>query len=127
MQTELVKKLLKFRMTASNPPQPNLQTAAKALSEDIAQYMQLQTEELSDTFELVLKLNQAAIGRYDQLVQEATGLKEKAKSLQEQEIGVASFLSNLTVVETDIARLEGAIEKLENYCTLLEQKAGKVQ
>ena len=108
-------------------PKIDLHEAAQALSDDIAKYMHLQTEELSDTFELVFKLNQAAIGRYSELIQESEGLKEKAKALQEQEIGVASFLSNLTVVESDIARLEETISKLESYCTLLEQKVAKTQ
>ena len=75
-----------------------LNKAAEVLSTDIASYMHLQTEELSDTFELVFQLNQAAIGRYGELIQEASCLKEKAKMLQEQEIGIASFLSNLSVV-----------------------------
>jgi biogenesis of lysosome-related organelles complex 1 subunit 2 len=109
----------------SDPP-PSLRDAAAALSSDVASYVQLQTEELSDTFELVFTLNQAAIGRYDELIQEAAGLREKAKLLQEQEIGIASFLSNLTVIEQDIARLEDAIGRLERYCTLLEQKAARV-
>ncbi|OHT06270.1 hypothetical protein TRFO_25672 [Tritrichomonas foetus] len=102
-----------------------LKKAAEVLSKDVATYMHLQTEELSDTFELVFKLNQAAIGRYGELIQEASVLKEKAKSLQEQEIGVASFLSNLSVVEQDITHLEATIEKLEKYCSLLEQKVMK--
>jgi biogenesis of lysosome-related organelles complex 1 subunit 2 len=105
----------------------NLHEAAATLSNDIAAYMQLQTEELSDTFELVFTLNQAAIGRYGELITEAQNLKEKAKALQEQEIGIASFLSNLVVIEEDIARLEGAIAKLEKYCGLLEQKVTKPQ
>ena len=108
-------------------PKIDLHEAAQALSGDIAKYMQLQTEELSDTFELVFKLNQAAIGRYSELIQEAEGLKEKAKALQEQEIGVASFLGNLAVVESDIARLEETISKLRSYCSLLEQKVAKTQ
>jgi biogenesis of lysosome-related organelles complex 1 subunit 2 len=108
-------------------PAPTLHDAAAALSSDISAYMQLQTEELADTFELVFTLNQAAIGRYGELIQEAAGLREKAKALQEQEIGIASFLSNLTVIEQDIAKLEDAIGKLERYCTLLEQKAVRVQ
>lgn len=111
----------------SAPEKIDLHEAARALSSDVARYMQLQTEELSDTFELVFKLNQAAIGRYGELIKEAEGLKEKAKELQEQEIGVASFLSNLTVIESDIARLEETITKLEGYCTLLEQKVAKAQ
>ena len=102
-----------------------LNHAAEVLSKDVSEYMKLQTEELSDTFELVFKLNQAAIGRYGELIQEASGLKEKAKALQEQEIGVASFLSNLSVVEQDITHLEQTIEKLEKYCSLLEQKVIK--
>lgn len=102
-----------------------LNKAAEVLSTDIASYMHLQTEELSDTFELVFQLNQAAIGRYGELIQEASCLKEKAKMLQEQEIGIASFLSNLSVVEHDITRLEATIDKLERYCTLLEQKVMK--
>jgi biogenesis of lysosome-related organelles complex 1 subunit 2 len=110
----------------SEPDASSLHDAATALSSDIAAYMQLQTEELADTFELVFTLNQAAIGRYGELIQEAAGLREKAKALQEQEIGIASFLSNLTVIEQDIARLEDAIGKLERYCTLLEQKAAKI-
>jgi biogenesis of lysosome-related organelles complex 1 subunit 2 len=108
-------------------PQPRLRDAAAALSSDVAAYAQLQTEELADSFELIFTLNQAAIGRYGELIQEAGALREKAKLLQEQEIGIASFLSNLTVIEQDIARLEDAIGKLERYCTLLEQKAAKVQ
>jgi biogenesis of lysosome-related organelles complex 1 subunit 2 len=110
----------------SSPEVKAIHDAAEALSSDVAQYMQLQTEELSDTFELVFKLNQAAIGKYGELVQEAATLKEKARSLQEQEIGIASFLSNLSVIEQDILKLEKAIQKLENYTTLLEQKAAKV-
>ena len=102
-----------------------LNHAAEVLSKDVSEYMKLQTEELSDTFELVCKLNQAAIGRYGELIKEASGLKEKAKALQEQEIGVASFLSNLSVVEQDITHLEQTIEKLEKYCSLLEQKVIK--
>lgn len=101
--------------------------AAKALSKDIAEYMQLQTEELSDTFELVFQLNQAAIGKYGEFVDEAAALKDKAVALQEQEIGVASFLSNLSVIESDITNLEDTISKLESYCTLLESKVAKVQ
>lgn len=100
----------------------SIQQAAEGLEKDIARYMTLQTEELSDTFELIFNLNQAAIGKYGELIQEADGLKEKAKLLQEQEIGVASFLSNLNVIEEDITKLEETITKLENYCTLLEQK-----
>ena len=102
-----------------------LSEATEVLSNDIASYMHLQTEELSDAFELVFQLNQAAIGRYGELIQEASCLKEKAKMLQEQEIGIASFLSNLAVVENDITRLEATIDKLERYCTLLEQKVMK--
>ena len=100
----------------------SIQQSAEALENDIIKYMQLQTEELSDTFDLVFKLNQAAIGKYSELIHEADALREKAKSLQEQEIGIASFLSNLSVIEDDISRLEATITKLENYCTLLEQK-----
>ena len=111
----------------SVPEKVDLHEAAKALSSDIARYMQLQTEELSDTFELVFKLNQAAIGRYGELIKEAENLKDKAKSLQEQEIGVASFLSNLTVIEADISRLEETISKLEGYCTILEEKVARSQ
>ena len=106
---------------------PDIHEAAKTLSEDVEQYMQLQTKELSDTFELVFQLNQAAVGRYGELVQEAANLREKAKALQEQEIGVASFLSNLTVIEGDISRLEETITKLEKYCTELEEKVGRAQ
>ena len=112
---------------SSGPGKIDLHEAARALSGDIARYMKLQTEELSDTFELVFKLNQAAIGRYGELIKEAENLRDKAKALQEQEIGVASFLSNLTVIESDISRLEETIAKLEGYCTLLEQKVAKVQ
>ena len=101
--------------------------AAKNLTKDIAEYMQLQTEELSDTFELVFQLNQAAIGKYGEFVDEAAALKDKAAALQEQEIGVASFLSNLSVIESDITKLEDTISKLESYCTLLESKVAKSQ
>jgi biogenesis of lysosome-related organelles complex 1 subunit 2 len=101
--------------------------AAEALASDVTHYAQLQTEAFSDTFELAFKLNQAAVGKYGELLQEASGLKEKAKLLQEQEIGIASFLGNLSVIENDILKLEQAMQKLENYVTLLEQKVAKSQ
>jgi biogenesis of lysosome-related organelles complex 1 subunit 2 len=104
-----------------------IQAAAEALASNISQYAQLQTEEFSDTFELVFKLNQAAVGKYGELVQEAALLKQKARLLQEQEIGIASFLGNLSVIEQDIVKLEQAMQKLETYVTLLEQKAAKTQ
>lgn len=104
-----------------------IQAAAAELGKDVEKYMELQTQELSDTFELVFKLNHAAIGKYGELIEEAAGLREKAKVLQEQEIGIASFLSNLSVIESDIGRLEETIGKLESYCTLLEQKVSKTQ
>jgi len=104
-----------------------LHEAAEKLSQDISEYLHLQTEELSDTFELVFQLNQAAIGKYGELVDEAAGLKEKATALQEQEIGVASFLSNLSVIEDDISHLESTISKLEGYCSLMESKLVKPQ
>ncbi|EAY16497.1 hypothetical protein TVAG_348070 [Trichomonas vaginalis G3] len=104
-----------------------IKTAAEDLTKNIAEYMQLQAEELSDNFELVFQLNQAAIGKYGELVDEASSLKEKASALQEQEIGVASFLSNLSVIEADITTLEDTISKLEGYCTLLESKVANVQ
>jgi biogenesis of lysosome-related organelles complex 1 subunit 2 len=100
--------------------------AAQVLTSDVAQYMQAQTEELSETFELVFKLNQAAIGKYGELVEEAESLREKAKSVQEQELGVASLLGNLSAIEQDIVKLEQSIQKLENCCALLEQKTARV-
>lgn len=109
-----------------NQPQTDtkkiLDQAAEVLTNDIKSYMHLQTEELSNTFEYIFQLNQAAIGKYSELIQEAETLREKSRMLQEQEIGVSSFLSNLFVVEQDITRLEQTIDKLERYCTLLEQK-----
>ena len=104
-----------------------LQESTENLTKAIAEYMHLQTEELSDTFELVFQLNQAAIGKYGELVDEAANLKDKATALQEQEIGVASFLSNLSVIEDDISHLENTISKLEGYCSLLESKVIKPQ
>lgn len=105
----------------------DLMEAARLLGDDISKYMKLQTAELSDTFELVFKLNQAAIGRYAELTQEAATLKDRAKRLQEQEIGVASFLGNLAVIEGDLSNLEATIQKLESYCQLLEQKVATSQ
>ena len=104
-----------------------LHEAAHALTQDIGEYMKLQSEELSDTFELVFRLNQAAIGRYGELIEETKDLQEKAKILQEQEFGVASFLSNLSIIEGDIKKLEEVTDRLENYCSVLEEKASKLQ
>ena len=104
-----------------------LHEAAHVLVQDIGEYMKLQSEELSDTFELVFRLNQAAIGRYGELIEETKDLQEKAKALQEQEIGVASLLSNLSVIEGDIKKLEDVTDRLEKYCSFLEEKASKLQ
>lgn len=99
--------------------------STKALEKNIEEYLKLQTEELSDSFELIYKLNQAAMGRFGELEEEAGQLAGKAHMLQEQEIGIASFLSNLGVIESDLTRLEETIGKLEGYCSLLESKIAR--
>lgn len=114
-------------MSEEKNQQQVLHDTAKVLTDDLERYMKLQSEELSDTFELVFRLNQAAIGRYGELIQETGALQEKAKTLQEQEIGIASFLSNLSVIESDIKRLEDTTDRLEKYCALLEEKAAQLQ
>jgi biogenesis of lysosome-related organelles complex 1 subunit 2 len=98
-------------------PQAPLGAAAASLDADIAASVQLQTEELAETRRRV-----GDMGSWPRR-QEAGGRREKAKLLQEQEIGIPSFLSNLTVIEQAIARLENAIGKPERRCALLEQRA----
>jgi biogenesis of lysosome-related organelles complex 1 subunit 2 len=101
---------------------PALTEATETLNKDLSEYLKLQTDKLSDSFELIYQINQAALGRYGELIQEATHLKEHAKTLQSQEIGIASFLGNLSVVEKDVTKLEETLTKLEQYCSLLESK-----
>ena len=99
-----------------------MKEATEEFTNDLSEYMKLQAEELADSFELVYQINQAAIGKYGELIQEADALKDKSKVLNEQEFGIASFLGNLAVIEGDITRLEETVSKLESYCTLLESK-----
>jgi hypothetical protein len=79
--------------------------------------MQRQTEALADAFDVVLTINQAAVDQYR--------LQGKGKPLQEQEVGIAAFLSNLMLIGEDRTRLENAIVKLEEHTALLERTAAK--
>jgi biogenesis of lysosome-related organelles complex 1 subunit 2 len=112
--------------TQPTPP-PTVEEAAAALADGLGSFIQHQTEELADTFDLVFTTNQAAVDRYSGILEEAINLKEKSKLLEEQEIGIASFLSNLMVISDDLTRLENAIGKLEKYTSLLERKVAKPQ
>jgi hypothetical protein len=109
------------------PTPPTVEEAAAALADGLGSFMQHQTEELADTFDVVFTINQATVDRYSGILEEATDLKEKAKLLQEQEIGIASFLSNLMFIGDDLTRLENAIGNLERYTAMLERKAAKPQ
>lgn len=112
-------------MTETTETKDKLQESSEVLKKDITDYMKLQTAELSDSFELMYQLNQAAIGKYTELIDEAGTLTERANTLSEQESSVSSFLSNLSLIEQDIGKLENTIGKLEDYCTLLEKKLGR--
>jgi biogenesis of lysosome-related organelles complex 1 subunit 2 len=132
MSTQKVKHFMTEVPEDSPVPAPppaalSLDAAAAALTGDVAAFTQLQTQQFADVFGFVQKLNLATEQRYSEIIQEAGTLRDKAKGLQEQEIGVASFLSNLAVTGTDIGHLEEAIAKLESYCTILEQKAAKLK